>query len=147
MNLGVMLGTQAATAKECQRETLLLSDAHLGAPSLQGPEAMARFAGAWNVEWEHAGGLGQTIVVEEVFADGFARAILSHGIAQNLATVEPDARTPEFWRVTGRIIDGAVYLQGCQTCAGPYHYCRQVRHAVPSVTKSLGAAVTLLRLA
>lgn len=61
--------------------------------------------------------------------------------------MEPDARTPEFWRVTGRIVDRVVYLGGCQTCAGPYRYCRQRRHTVPSITKSRGPAVTLLRLA
>jgi hypothetical protein len=48
---------------------------------------------------------------------------------------------------SGLIIDGVIYLRGCETRAGPYPYCRQIRHGVQSVTKSLGAAVALLRLA
>jgi hypothetical protein len=45
------------------------------------------------------------------------------------------------------IIDGALYLRGCETRTGPYPYCRHLRHGVHSVTKSLGAAIALLRLA
>ena len=48
---------------------------------------------------------------------------------------------------SGFIIDGVIYLRGCETRAGPFPYCRHMRHGVFSVTKSLGAAVALLRLA
>jgi hypothetical protein len=48
---------------------------------------------------------------------------------------------------SGLIVDGVLYLRGCETRWGPYPYCRHMRHGVFSVTKSLGAAVTLLRLA
>jgi CubicO group peptidase (beta-lactamase class C family) len=44
-------------------------------------------------------------------------------------------------------MDGVLYVRGCETRYGPYPYCRQMRHGVFSVTKSLGAAVALLRLA
>jgi hypothetical protein len=47
----------------------------------------------------------------------------------------------------GLIMDGVLYLRGCETRAGPYPYCRHLRHGVHSVTKSLGAAIALLRLA
>lgn len=53
---------------------------------------------------------------------------------------------PDDLKASGLIIDGVIYLRGCETRAGPYPYCRHMRHAVQSVTKSLGAAVTLLRL-
>jgi Beta-lactamase len=54
---------------------------------------------------------------------------------------------PADLRASGMIVDGVIYLRGCESRAGPYPYCRQMRHGVYSVTKSLGAAVTLLRLA
>lgn len=54
---------------------------------------------------------------------------------------------PEDLKVSGLIIDGVLYLRGCETRYGPYPYCRQMRHGVFSVTKSLGAAIALLRLA
>jgi hypothetical protein len=54
---------------------------------------------------------------------------------------------PEDVRASGVIIDGVLYVRGCETRAGPYPYCRHMRHGVSSVTKSLGAAVALLRLA
>jgi hypothetical protein len=84
VTLGVALGTQAATTKECQRETPLPTDVRLIAPGPQVPEAVARFAGAWTGEWERPGGLCHTLVVEEVYANGYARAIYSHGTAADL---------------------------------------------------------------
>ena len=65
-------------------------------------------------------------------------------------TIEPIAPPPELRRrIVDAIrgVDGVLYLRGCHTRAGPYPYCRHMRHGVFSVTKSLGAAVTLLRLA
>src|SRR5262249_41284493 len=47
----------------------------------------------------------------------------------------------------GVVMDGVIYLRGCHTRAGPYPYCRHMRHGMFSVTKSLGATVALLRLA
>jgi hypothetical protein len=54
---------------------------------------------------------------------------------------------PEDVSVSGLIVDGVIYRRGCETRFGPYPYCRHMRHGVFSVTKSLGAAVALLRLA
>src|SRR5437016_10536347 len=70
--LGLALGTQAATAKECRRETPLPADVRLIAPDSEVPEAMARFAGAWLDVWldEGSEALCHTLVVEEVLAGG-----------------------------------------------------------------------------
>src|SRR5881409_3159552 len=82
------LGTQTVVARECHRETPLPADVRLIAPGPQVPEAVARFAGVW---------------VEEVFANGFARVLYSHG-----ASLALNVPLPGFWRVTGRIVDGAL---------------------------------------
>jgi len=66
--------------------------------------------------------------------------------AQWLERFDGDA-APEEISANGLIVDGVIYLRGCHTRAGPYPYCRHMRHGVFSVTKSLGAAVALLRLA
>ncbi len=54
---------------------------------------------------------------------------------------------PEDISANGLVVDAVIYLRGCHTRYGPYPYCRHMRHGVFSVTKSLGAAVALLRLA
>jgi Beta-lactamase len=54
---------------------------------------------------------------------------------------------PDELKASGLIVDGVLYLRGCETRWGPYPYCRQMRHGIFSATKSLGAAVALLRLA
>jgi CubicO group peptidase (beta-lactamase class C family) len=48
---------------------------------------------------------------------------------------------------TGFIKDGVVYLQPCYTRFGNYPYCRWMRNGAYSMTKSLSASLTLLRLA
>lgn len=76
--LGLSLGSQAAAAKECHRETPLPADVRLIAPGPEVPEAVARFAGAWNGASERmrrSDPLCHTPVVEEVFANGYARVI------------------------------------------------------------------------
>ncbi len=49
--------------------------------------------------------------------------------------------------VAGLIVDGVIYAYPCRARYGDYPYCRQMRHGVYSVTKSIGAALSLLRLA
>jgi hypothetical protein len=63
-----------------------------------------------------------------------------------LGAFDGDA-APEEISANGLIVDGVIYLRGCETRWGPYPDCRHMRHGVFSVTKSLGAAVALLRLA
>jgi len=48
---------------------------------------------------------------------------------------------------SGLVVDGVAYVRDCNTRYGAYPYCREMRHGVFSVTKSLGGAVALLRLA
>jgi hypothetical protein len=48
---------------------------------------------------------------------------------------------------SGLVLDGTMYVRGCNTRTGPFPYCREMRNAAFSVTKSVGAAVALLRLA
>jgi Beta-lactamase len=103
MALGLALASQAAAAKECQQQTPLPADVRLIAPGLQVPEAVARFSGVWIGEWEHTDGFCHTLIVEEVFANGFARVIYSHG-----ASLALGVPLPGFWRATGRIVDGTL---------------------------------------
>src|SRR6266851_5010129 len=195
--LGLTLGTQAAAARECHRETPLPADVRLSAPGPEVPEAMARFAGAWIGAWLDKGSeaLCHTLIVEEVLAlrfqvvqetaawakfDGWGQASMTYtpgpiaheeavraqfaaelqqqtpiqpwsalqvsSGAQWLEGFDGDA-APADISANGLVVDGVLYLRGCHTRAGPYPYCRHMRHGVFSVTKSLGAAVTLLRLA
>lgn len=48
---------------------------------------------------------------------------------------------------SGVVIDGVIYMRPCATRLGPYPYCASMRHGAFSLTKSMGAALTLLRLA
>jgi hypothetical protein len=48
---------------------------------------------------------------------------------------------------SGVVRDGAIYMRPCTTRLGDYPYCAFMRHGAFSVTKSMGAAITLLRLA
>jgi hypothetical protein len=45
------------------------------------------------------------------------------------------------------VVDGVIYARPCVTDFGDYPYCAGMRHGVYSMTKSLGAGLTLLRLA
>ena len=49
--------------------------------------------------------------------------------------------------VSGLVFDSVIYLQPCRTRHGTFPFCRHMRHAAFSITKPLGAALTLLRLA
>jgi len=45
------------------------------------------------------------------------------------------------------VVDGVIYARPCVTNFGDYPYCADMRHGVYSMTKSMGAGLTLLRLA
>src|SRR2546430_17510271 len=100
--LGLAVGTQA-TAKECHRETPLPADVRLSAPGPEVREAVARFAGTWLGAWLDEGNeaLCHTLVVEEVLAHGYTRVVYSIG-----TYTDWNIRLPQFWRVTGKIVDG-----------------------------------------
>lgn len=103
VTLGLALGMQVAAAKECHHETPLPADVRLIAPGPEVPAAVARFAGVWVGVWEDAGELCHTLVVEEVWANGYVRVIYSVGTSLAL-----NIRLPGFLRVTGRIADGTL---------------------------------------
>jgi hypothetical protein len=48
---------------------------------------------------------------------------------------------------SGIVMDGVTYMRPCATRLGAYPYCLYMRHGAYSITKSMGAALTLLRLA
>ena len=104
--LGSPRETQSAMASECHGQTPLPTTLRLITPGTEAPEAVARFAGAWIGAWmdqKKREVLCHTLVIEEVFPNGYARVIYSIGThaAWNI-------RHPNFWRVTGRIVDGVL---------------------------------------
>jgi hypothetical protein len=109
VSVALALGAPAAVAKECRRETPLPVDVRLIPAGPDVPETVARFAGAWTGAWKTpAGGdaLCHTLVVEEVFSNGFARVIYSHGTDEDRKIL-----LSQFWRATARIVDGALRFQ------------------------------------
>ncbi len=53
----------------------------------------------------------------------------------------------EHLSAAGLVFDGQLYLYGCPTRYGPFPYCRRMRHSAYSVSKSIGAGLSLFRLA
>ena len=49
--------------------------------------------------------------------------------------------------VSGLVIDGKIYRGECRTSSGNYPYCDEMRHGGFSITKSMGAMLSLLWLA
>jgi hypothetical protein len=122
--LTLALWRQATMAKDCRQETPLPKEVRLVAPGTEVPEAVARFAGAWSGAWRPHGLAAiavlfrhlargqsfvppcQTLVVEEVLPNGYARLIFSYEASATL-----DIPLPEFLRVTGRVVNGALRFQ------------------------------------
>ena len=69
-----------------------------------------------------------------VGADAVSQIVHQHGSFEGISAA-------------GLIVDGVIYAPPCHARYGDYPYCRQMRHGVYSVTKSMGAALSLLRLA
>ena len=107
----VMLGLAlappaAATTKDCRRSTPLPDDVRLTAPAPDVPANVARFAGAWSGVWLDPAGdevLCQTLVVEEIFPNGYARIV--HSRSSHLGW---NLWHPTSWRATGRVADGVL---------------------------------------
>src|SRR5262249_47474957 len=53
--------------------------------------------------------------------------------APGVASFDCDT-APTDLKVSGLIVDGVLYLRGCETRWGPYPYCRQMRHGIFSAT-------------
>lgn len=107
MMLGLALAPPAAaTTKDCRHSTPLPDDVRPTAPAPDVPASVARFAGAWSGVWLDPNGdeiVCQTLIVEEVFPNGYARVVHSRGsyLGWNLSH-------PTFWRATGRVADGVL---------------------------------------
>ncbi len=54
---------------------------------------------------------------------------------------------PNHVSASGLVVDDVIYLRPCATSFGDYPYCQDMRHGVFSVTKTMGALLSLLRLA
>lgn len=96
----------AGAALDCRHTLPLPDDVRLVPPTSDVPAEIARFAGAWSGGWTDPKGIEaqcQMLVVEEVFANGYARSIYSVGASANLGS-----GVPGVWRVTGRIEDGVL---------------------------------------
>jgi CubicO group peptidase (beta-lactamase class C family) len=65
---------------------------------------------------------------------------------QLLSTFNGDS-LPWSLSASGLILNETLYLQPCRTRYGPFPYCEAMRHGAFSVTKSMGAAIAMLRLA
>ena len=94
-----------ASTKECLRATPLPTDITITPPAADVPADVARFSGAWGGVWTGptgAGGPCTTLVVEEVFANGYARVVYSIGV------FDPSVRLPRYWRASGRIVNGVL---------------------------------------
>src|SRR4030095_6019187 len=84
VTLALALDGRAAAAKECRRETPLPADIRVIPAGSDVPETVARFAGAWAGAWRTPTGgdaLCHTLVLEEVFSNGFARVIYRRHLA------------------------------------------------------------------
>ena len=99
--LMLVLATPAFAAVDCRGATPLPADLRLVAPGGDVPAGLAAFAGGWNGLWKDPAGAGDlcnTLLVEEILADGHARVVYSIGWAPKMG-----GGAPNFWRATGVI--------------------------------------------
>src|SRR5215468_10705674 len=100
-----LIAVPAAHAKDCRGETPLPAD-HAVVPAAPGiPAEIAAFLGEWSGTWTARGQEWECtlLVVQEVYANGYARGVYSVGMAE-----APGNPTPTFFKITGRIADGAL---------------------------------------
>ena len=91
----------------------------------------------------------------EKYVQEVARDMPMRAWSKLAAVAEVDSVTPiihqhgsfEGVSAAGLIVDGVIYAHPCRARYGDYPYCRHMRHGVYSVTKTMGAALTMLRLA
>jgi hypothetical protein len=63
----------------------------------------AHWTGPWKDQTSGGDALCHALVFEEVFPNGYARVIYGHGTYEG-----GKIRQPDFWRATGRIVDGVL---------------------------------------
>ena len=94
----------------------------------------------------------------EKLADAFNHELDARFPIAPLAQLRPSARDDvrevfENWpgddhlSVSGLVVDGTIFRSACKTPLGDYPYCNEMHHGVFSVTKSMGALLSLLWLA
>ena len=148
-----------AEAKDCRGETPLPTGVHLITPGAEVPEAVARFAGAWIGVWRPQGLVAvsllfrnfvrgqsfvppcQTLVVEEVRPNGYARLIFSYAVAPTL-----DVPLPDFLRASGRVANGELRFQLPLPFSLPSFTYRMVGGALDGVINLGDTTITGVRL-
>jgi Beta-lactamase len=105
----MLVGTVAAAhAKDCAGATPLPADVTITPPAADVSADLARFSGAWAGAWAPRGG-GEgpcgVLVVEDVFANGYARVVYSVGVS------DPLLPQPRAWRASGRVVDGVLRFE------------------------------------
>jgi hypothetical protein len=97
---------RVAAALDCQGMMPLPDDVRVVPPAPDVPQDLARFSGAWSGAWRDAGGVDtqcNTLVIEEVHANGFLRVVYSVGASPRMGS-----GTPYVARTTARLADGAL---------------------------------------
>ena len=102
------LPARLAHAKDCRGETPLPADRAVVAAAPGLPADIAAFLGGWRGTWTRvvAEWTCTVLVVQEVYANGYARGVYSVGKPD-----EPGDWPPMFVRVTGRIVQGTLRLR------------------------------------
>ena len=99
------LPAPSAHAKDCRGETPLPADHAVvhAAPGV--PPEIAAFLGEWSGTWTARGQEWEcaVLVVQEVYANGYARGVYSVGMAE-----APGNPAPTFFKIAGRIADGTL---------------------------------------
>ena len=96
--LTLAVAATSHAAVDCRGATSLPDGLNLTPPAADVPESVARFAGAWTGAWRDSRGneaLCNTLIVEEVLANGYARVVYSVGAAPTMGN-----GIPNFWRAT-----------------------------------------------
>ena len=99
---------RVAAALVCEGTMPLPDDVRVVAPATDVPQELARFSGAWSGAWRDKGGVDtqcNTLVIEQVHANGFLRVVYSVGASPRMGS-----GTPYVARTTARVADGTVRI-------------------------------------
>ena len=144
--VALLLGLGAAAdAKDCTRETPLPIDTTITSPAADVAADLAKFSGAWGGVWTDRSGAGgpcSTLVVEDIFPNGYVRVILSSGAQQPLVP------QPRYWRASGRIVNGVLRFE-LPIVTRPEFTYRFAGHELGGILKDgpFEASVTAARIA
>jgi hypothetical protein len=68
-------------------------------------------------------------------------------LASQVTNIQHQQGRTEGISVAGLVVDDVIYAHPCRARYGDFPYCRQMRHSVYSITKTMGAGLAMLRLA